>query len=156
MLTCIQNNTSITEIIKKVLTSTLAKLDILQNTTLNHLSKIIIENIYHFDQDTNLTKITLSMLPLPNTEEINKIFRTSNNKYKPSTILVYKITKKIYKEIWIPRCQQIQTLTTPNHTNSTTVTETLINNTIISQNTRDIYQIAKDKQVPKNQIPIGI
>ena len=103
MLTCNQNNTSITEITKKVLTLMLTKQDLPLNPILNQLTKTITENIYYTDQDINSTKITLGMLPLSNTKEINKIFRIPNSKYKPSIILVHKITKKIYKEIWISR-----------------------------------------------------
>ena len=124
----------------------LTKQDLLLNPILNQLTKTITENIYYTDQDINSTKITLGMLPLSNTKEINKIFGIPNSKYKPSTILVYKITKKIYKEIWIPRCQQIQTLTVSNQTNLTTAIEIPTNNITTLQNTNNTYQIARDKQ----------
>ena len=74
----------------------LTKQDLPLNPILNQLIKTITENIYYTDQDINSTKITLGMLPLSNTKEINKIFGIPNSKYN---LLPYSSIKSQRKYI---------------------------------------------------------
>jgi len=132
---CPLNQTSINSIIQNTTNEILSQHHCSSSSSIQEISDIIIHNQIHLL--TSLTNSTPHIIQgyIPNYLYAN-IFRHTkkpiSKKYSVACLLLHKISKRFYKDIWIPRCQSSNSnvsistntlLSTPNiHINPTTST----------------------------------
>jgi hypothetical protein len=144
---CHTNNTNINSIIKDTITKILTKhhLNIPQN--LKTLTTLLIPSNTYDKQENMITK---GIITLHQSKMINK---TINKKIKHTAaeIILHKISKAIYKQIWITRCQRTsRDQNKPNQqlSNITTSNKPIQPNTVTSDNS-NVNNNYKSLQVEK-------
>ncbi|CAG8675339.1 11339_t:CDS:2, partial [Ambispora leptoticha] len=91
--------------------------------------------------------ILLGIISEAQTTTINQLLKVVQRKYTPTTLIPHKIDKAIYKDIWIPRCQNAA-----NHNTTTLISQ---NPPIITSNpvTNTGEQKIKVKETSKRKLP---
>src|SRR5437868_4436175 len=106
LLTCKENSISIRCIITETVNKILISHEVYEQNIRQQTITTITKYIGLSSSENNTTRITLGLLPIQKTLQINKLIKKEKNNSSLTTLILHKISSRIYKEIWLTRCQQ--------------------------------------------------